>query len=236
MSNMVIVSGIIIVMVIIIYYLLRSSGTSLSSMQSGKTQTTVDSDKLPSSGGQNFTYSTWFFISDWNYEYGEQKTILKRQGNDAASGENVDCPHIYLGANENDINVDIGYKGSSSPPHTHTCQISNIPLQKWVNLIVSVYGRSVDLYIDGKLVRTCVMPGVANESAVISSPVEITPDGGFEGETAQFMYWDTATNPSEAATIYRKGYGGSLLGNLINKYRFQFTFIKDGRDVSSFQI
>jgi len=200
-------------------------------MQSGKTPTIISKDKLPARSGENFTYSMWFFVSDWNDRYGNKKTILERKGHDG-----VVCPSVYLGANDNDINVKIGHKDATGGSNTHTCQISNIPLQKWVNLIVSVYGRSVDLYIDGKLVRTCVMPGVANVEAIEGSDIQITPDGGFEGETSNFVYWGNATNPSEAAAIYRKGYGGSLVGNLLNKYRVQFTFIKDGRDVSSFQI
>ena len=229
MSKWIIILGIVLV-IIVIYYLLRESGTPLSTMQSGSTETQVSVSDIPSGMGQNFTYSMWFFVSDWSDRYGVKKYILKRTG-----GQDVPCPEIYLGENENDINVDIGYK-ESNDSKIHTCKISNIPLQKWVNLIVSVYGRSVDLYIDGKLVRTCVMPGVANVEAVKGTDILITPGGGFDGETAQFMYWPNATNPSEAAKIYRKGYGGSVLGNLINKYRFQFTFIKDGRDVSSFQI
>jgi hypothetical protein len=230
MSKLVIVSGIVILLIVIVYYLLRDSGISLTSMQSGKTATTIEASKIEDA--QNFTYSMWFFVSEWST--GEEKPILRRMGE---SG--IPCPNVYLGANENNINVKIGCRddgGTDNTHTTHTCQISNVPLQKWVNLIVSVYGRSVDLYIDGKLVRTCVMPGVANVSAVQGSDVKITPEGGFTGETSQFVYWPNATNPSEAAAIYRKGYGGSLIGNLLNKYRFQFTFIKDGRDVSSFQI
>lgn len=226
MSNLVIVSGIVILLIVVIYYLLRESGTSLSSMQSGNTMTTIDAGKIVTTN--NFTYSMWFFVSEWST--GEEKPILERGNKDSAP-----CPYVYLGENENNINVRIGCIQNGSH-NIHTCQISNVPLQKWVNLIISVYGRSVDLYIDGKLVRTCVMPGVANSTAVVDEVVKITPDGGFKGETSQFVYWPTATNPSEAAAIYRKGYGGSLIGNLFNKYRFQFTFIKDGRDVSSFQI
>ena len=35
-------------------------------------------------------------------------------------------------------------------------------MQKWVNLIISVYGRTLDIYLDGKLTQTCVLPGPAN--------------------------------------------------------------------------
>jgi len=230
MSTLVIVSGIVIVLIVVIYFLVSDSGTSLSKMQSASVSSTVAASSLPTNSAQNFTYSMWFFISDWNSGYDTEKIILQRSA--TIGGDTVLCPKVYLGKTDNDVNIQVSCKEGAD----HTCRVSNIPLQKWVNLIISVYGRSLDVYVDGKLVRTCVLPGVPNASAVTGSDIQITPGSGFTGETSQFMYWAGATNPTEASAIYRKGYGGSMLGNLLNKYRFQFTFIKDGRDVSSFQI
>jgi hypothetical protein len=224
-----VVFGIIIVLVIVIYFLTRDSGTSLSSMQSASVSSNIPAGSLPANSTQNFTYSMWFFIREWT-ETDNEKVILERDGTD--DDGSIVCPKIYLGETNNDINVQISCKGAQD----HVCRVSNVPIQKWVNLIISVYGRSLDVYIDGKLVRTCVLPGVPQASGVNGSDIKITPNGGFSGETSQFVYWDGPTNPTEAAAIYRKGYGGSMIGNLLNKYRFQFTFIKDGRDVSSFQI
>lgn len=231
MSTLVIVAGIVIVLIVVMYFLVSDSGTSLSKMQSASVSSTVATSSLPTNSAQNFTYSMWFFISNWNTSDYE-KIILERSAMDD-TGSTVLCPKVYLGKTDNDVNIQISCKDGAGD---HTCRVSNIPLQKWVNLIVSVYGRSLDVYVDGKLVRTCVLPGVPAASAVSGSDIQITPNGELTGETSQFMYWAGATNPTEAAAIYRKGYGGSMLGNLLNKYRFQFTFIKDGRDVSSFQI
>ena len=79
---------------------------------------------------------------------------------------------------------------------THQCVVKNFPLQKWVNLIVSVYGRTLDIYIDGKLVRTCILPGVAKVNA--KANIVVTPNGGFNGWTSNFKYWAHASNPQEA--------------------------------------
>ena len=210
---------------------MSDSGTSISSMQSASVSSNVPAASLPTNSAQNFTYSMWFFIREWNTTDGK-KMILKRSAKSREHGRTVVCPKIYLGESSNDVNIQVSCEDASD----HTCRVSNIPIQKWVNLITSVYGRSLDVYVDGKLVRTCVLPGVPLASTVKGEDIKITPSGGFTGETSQFMYWANATNATEAAAIYRKGYGGSMIGNLFNKYRFQFTFIKDGRDVSSFQI
>jgi len=117
---------------------------------------------------------------------------------------------------------------------THQCVVKNFPLQKWVNLIVSVYGRTLDIYIDGKLVRTCILPGVAKVNA--KANIVVTPNGGFNGWTSNFKYWAHASNPQEAYNIYKKGFGGSMLGNLFNKYRIKFSFLADNKEVSSVEI
>jgi hypothetical protein len=112
--------------------------------------------------------------------------------------------------------------------------VRNVPLQKWVNLIISLYGRTLDVYIDGKLVRTCVLPGVAQVNP--DADVLVTPMGGFSGWTSNFQYWAAATNPQQAYNIYKAGYGGNVLGNVFNKYRVKVSFLEDNKEQGSFEI
>ena len=101
-------------------------------------------------------------------------------------------------------------------------------------MIISLYGRSLDVYLDGKLVKTCVLPGPAKVYA--NQPVYVTPAGGFSGFTSNIRYWTTAKNPQEAYNIYKEGYGGSSLGNLFNKYRIKVAFLDDNVEKGSFEI
>jgi hypothetical protein len=116
----------------------------------------------------------------------------------------------------------------------YRCAVANIPIQKWVNLLVSVYGRSMDIYIDGKLVRTCVLPGVANIDS--NAPVYITPNGGFSGWTSTFQYFPNATDPQTAWNIYEAGYGSSMLSNLFGKYTVKVSLMEGNTEDSSFSI
>jgi hypothetical protein len=63
----------------------------------------------------------------------------------------------------------------------------NVPVQKWVNLIISVYGRSLDVYIDGKLAKTCLLPGVANVNN--KSDIYVNPTA-FDNSTRTTAYDD----------------------------------------------
>jgi hypothetical protein len=225
----------IVVVVILIIYLIMwmfSKSTQLTKMSEGNIKQTILASTLSNNKhSNNYTYSTWFYINDWNYRFGEPKVILGRLDKD-----NNPSPSITLGAMENNVTVAIAcYQTSeSTSPTTHQCSINNIPLQKWVNLIVSLYGRTLDLYLDGKLVRTCVLPGVAKVSP--ETDIIVTPDGGFNGWTTNFQYWSDASNPQEAFNIYKGGFGGSILGNIFNKFKIKISFISDNKERSSFEI
>ena len=150
------------------------------------------------------------------------------------------CPAVVLGAIENNISVSLGcYPGVDQEPSTpggntvvHTCSVANVPIQKWVNLVVSVYGRSMDIYIDGKLVRTCLLPGVASVNN--SSNVYVTPMGGFEGWTSKFQYFPNSINPQEAWNIYTQGY--SNMSSMFNAYQIQLSLVENGETQSSITI
>ena len=242
----------------ILYYLFSNPYT-LQTLQSGQTASTVTASSLATSNGvssTNFAYSIWFYINDWNYRYGEPKVIFGRMGSkggssDASGNSNSiegvsglnPCPSVVLGAIENNItvalscypgtnNTDVQPSGSGSNFVVHNCNISNVPIQRWVNMVLSVYGRTLDLYIDGKLVRTCLLPGTANINN--NADVYVTPQGGFDGWTSKFQYYPNSLNPQEVWNIYSQGYGGKSWFN--NAYSLQVSLLENGTQQGSFTI
>ena len=227
---------ILVILWIVIGWFFKSS-TNLTSMSDATKGQKIDASELPSNDNtSNYTYSTWFYVNDWNYKFGTPKVLLSRLDQDGHPS-----PSIVLGAIENNITVSVAcYPQSQSTGTTsntsivHKCEVQNFPLQKWVNLIISLYGRTLDIYIDGKLFRTCVLPGVAKVAT--DTAIHVTPSGGFDGFTSNFQYWADSTNPQEAYNIYKSGYGGSVLGNLFNKYRIRIEFLEDNQVEGSFEI
>jgi len=246
--SIVILIVVIVVVILLIKYIFSDPYT-LQNLQSGKTSSTVQASSLATNGSSvpssNFAYSIWFYVNDWNYRYGESKVIFGRmgamspQGGGSVSGlSGLDpCPAVVLGPVENNISVSLGcYPGINQQPTTtggstvvKTCGVANIPIQKWVNLIVSVYGRSMDIYIDGKLVRTCLLPGVANVNN--NANVYITPNGGFEGWTSKFQYYPNSISPQDAWNIYTSGYS-----NWFSSYKVQISLVENGNTQSSVTI
>lgn len=145
------------------------------------------------------------------------------------------CPLVTLGALTNELKVHLSvFSPNSKETVPFTCQVANVPIQKWVNLTISVYGRSLDIYIDGKLVKTCVLPGLANINS--NADVYITPSGGFAGWTSKFQYYPNATDPQTAFNIYQAGYGASVLSSIFGNYQIQVAFLENGNQTSSITI
>ena len=249
---------IIIAVIVLIFILIRyfmSSPYTLLGLQSAQTTTTINSSSLATNGSgssaSNFAYSVWFYINDWNYRYGNPKVIFGRMGAVSdASGSSIPgmqgvggadpCPTVVLGATQNNLMVALGcYPGADQQPTSphgktvvHTCGVGNIPIQRWVNLVLSVYGRTMDLYIDGKLVRTCLLPGIANVN--VNSPIVVTPKGGFNGWVSNLQYFPNSLNPQDVWNIYTRGYKGSMFSG--SNYQVQVSLIENGTTQSSVTI
>jgi hypothetical protein len=241
----IVITVVVLVLIFLLMKYVFADPNTLQGTQDGETASTINASSLATNGtstpSTNFAYSVWFFINDWNYRYGEAKVIFGRMGgkSDASGGSvpgvsGVDpCPAVVLGAVENNVSVSLGcYPGANEEPTTpggktvvHTCTVSNVPIQKWVNLVLSVYGRTMDLYIDGKLVRTCLLPGVASVNN--NSNIYVSPRGGFSGSTARLQYYPNSLNPQEAYNIYTKGYS-SISSQLSSAYQIQVSMVNNG--------
>ena len=237
----------LLIILVLLYYVVKKLTTTsnlLQNFQDGKTESTVKASALAtnadSTNPSNFTYSIWFYINDWNYRYGETKVIFGRMSNDSAQGKDP-CPAVTLGSIANNLSVSISCLPSSSSSSSSkekvtsvidTCNIDNIPIQKWVNLIVSVNNRTMDLYLEGKLVKTCLLAGIANVNT--SEDVYVTPSGGFDGYTARFQYFPNAINPQDAWNMYASGV--SSLKSFAGSYKVKITLEQNGVDQKSITI
>jgi len=240
-AKSIIVTAIVIILVIMLIKYIASDVNTLTGLTAADTVQKIDATALASgenASSSNYSYSIWFYIDDWNYKYGKQKAIFGRMSKDTDTKQ--PCPIVYLGREQNNLEiVSSVYPGDTTTGVAtdeqmvvNTCSVSNVPIQKWVNLIISAYGRTMDVYLDGKLVRTCVLPGVSNIDS--NASVYVTPNGGFSGWTSKFQYWSESCNPQKAWNIYKQGYGGSWLGNMLGKYTVKISLMEGDVEDKSF--
>ena len=174
---------------------------------------------LPTSSGSNspnmaFTISFWIYIVDWNYRSDEPKAILIKG---AESGDTVagydSAPGIWLAPDKNNLIVATRVLGRVKP---QVCDVANIPIQKWVHIAYVLDNRTVDVYVDCKLERSCILTGVPflNNQKLHLFPLNpSSPSGsgtsdkktGFLGQLSSLRYFSTALKPIDIAGICNSG-------------------------------
>lgn len=148
-----------------------------------------------------FTYSFWMYIADWKYRYGDEKVILFK-GN-PQSGANP-SPSISLDEKENMLHIKMKMMDNS----IQSCSVRNIPLQKWVHVAYVLDNRVSDVYINGKLERSCILPRVPrlNNADLVLLPGNVGGSRiGFYGQLASVRYFSSALQPSDVARLYNQG-------------------------------
>jgi hypothetical protein len=270
---------VVIILIYIIYVLFNKKGY-VSSLNNAKNLITITPESLDptNSNSSNYSLTIWFYVEDWNYNYGKTKPLLLR-GTGAAYNISTDCsqnsfsqcltnltadlnsittqgikacPGILLGESVNNLYIIQSIDGSTtsasdyqntissfilatSPNPLLVSVVENFPIQKWVNLTISFYNRSLDIYLDGKLVKTTIFPNIAYIDKTLD--MLITPNGGFAGMTSGFQYYPYSLNPDQVWDIYKKGYdNNTFFGDSLSKYKIKFSLMEGDIEDQSFQI
>ena len=179
----------------------------------------IRSDVMPPlyQGGE-FSVSTWIYVNNWSVNQNKNKSILR------IGGSTFDTLRIYLGASQPQVMVrlDDGTQKMKPSDKTFTdlqtganlqnsftiCDTPPIDLQRWVNLVVVVNGMTCDVYVDGKLIRSCVLPNYFTVDTNYS--VRMLEDGtgnagGFGGSISTTTMYGYALAPDAIYTNYIQG-------------------------------
>ena len=82
------------------------------------------------------------------------------------------------------------------------CTLEDIPIQKWVHIVVSIYNNNIEIYMDGRLHKSCNLSGYPKPNLY---NMHVSPNGGFNGFLAQLDYSNSALPVDEIYKIYRRG-------------------------------
>jgi len=94
------------------------------------------------------------------------------------------------------------------------CDILNgIEYQRWVQITVVANGRTLDVYLDGKLARSCVYKGnfaLGEPTGTATAYVGTNPTGNLKGYFSTITYSNYAFTPAAVWTTYQAGPGGAF--------------------------
>jgi len=161
------------------------------------------------SDGIEFTWSVWIFIDDFNYNNGVYKTIFYK-GNDGLQKNGLNFPNnapgLYIAPNTNDLVVMMNTFNVINEQIT----IPDIPLNKWINVIIRCENTSLDIYINGLVTKSHFLHGVPKQNY---GDVYVAMNGGFSGYISNLWYYNYGLGISAIQEIVRNGPNTTLGGN-----------------------
>jgi hypothetical protein len=194
------------------------------------TAVVLDKSKFPAvfEGGE-YSVNLWVYINDYSLNRGQAKHIVSIDGKDFSTlaiylGPYKSSLHVRvhtsstagqleMSSQASDTNLStesmiaIFAPGSSAAAPfatTRPCDISDIDLQRWVQVTVTLNGKVVDVYIDGKLARSCILPTVFKVNGQDLS-FTMADYGGFGGFMSAVSAYNYALNPEQVWRLYMSG-------------------------------
>tara|TARA_Y100000996_G_scaffold390461_1_gene351693 strand:- start:48 stop:971 length:924 start_codon:yes stop_codon:yes gene_type:complete len=163
------------------------------------------------SQGLELTWSVWINVEDYTYRQGSYKHIFHK-GNDDVNSEGLitpnNAPGLYLDKTENNLIVMM----NTFDNHTEQIVVEDIPIQKWVNIVVRVIQHQVDVYINGTLAKRQILVGVPKQNY---GDVYVSLNGGFSGHTSDLRYFNSGLGTAHILAIAEAGPNT----HMVNKHR-----------------
>ena len=165
--------------------------------------------------GIEFTWSVWIYIDDLTYNSGRYRCVFykgndyaKNPNNQDAQGLNFpnNAPGLYIEPNSNSLVVMM----NTFNVINEEIKINDIPLNKWVNVIIRCQNNTLDVYINGTIVKSHNLHGVPKQNY---GDVYIAPNGGFSGYISNLWYYNYALGTTEISKIANNGANTYLRGS-----------------------
>lgn len=86
------------------------------------------------------------------------------------------------------------------------CDIPSIDMQKWVQITITLNNKTCDVYVDGKLARSCILPAFYKVDRS-NLKLNIADFGGFGGFISNVSAYNYALNPEQIWRLYMSGPG-----------------------------
>ena len=155
--------------------------------------------------GIEFTWSVWIFIDDFQYKENQYKHIFHKGNDDinvsgSQTGLNFpnNAPGLYIAPNTNELVVIM----NTFDTINEEIKIPNLPINKWVSVIIKCDGKNLDVYINGKVARRHVFKSVPKQNY---GDVYVSMNGGFSGFISDLHYFNSALGTNKIQNIIDKG-------------------------------
>lgn len=196
-TNSVITIFLVVVIVIIITYLFVRLGFSVQNYQNdspyiveetitGTTAVSYPGSKLLRSYDQKygleFSYTFWIYIDENTFNSNKWHHVFHK-GNSSAFP--LQAPGVWIYPNENKMAINMNTYNQVKV----SCDIGNIPMNKWICMALVLVGQNLEVYVNAKLKKRCDLGGIPMQNF---GDLYACKWGGFNGFLSKFRYYSYA--------------------------------------------
>jgi hypothetical protein len=166
--------------------------------------------------GIEFTWSVWIFIDDLTYNSGKYKCVFYKGNDYATNPDSVEqqqglnfpnnAPGLYIAPDTNNLVVFM----NTFNVINEQIAVEDIPLNKWVNVIIRCQNNILDIYINGTITKSHHLHGVPKQNY---GDVYVAPNGGFSGYISNLWYYDYAMGTSAINKLVTGGPNTKMKGS-----------------------
>ena len=149
--------------------------------------------------GIEFTWSVWVFIDDTQSPR-YRHVFSKGNANVEETGLNFpnNAPGLYIMPSTNALKVIMNTYNNIN----EEVIVNNVPLNKWVNVIIRCRNINIDIYINGTITKSLKLTSVPKQNY---GDVNIALNGGFSGYISNLWYYNYALGTAAIYNLVKSG-------------------------------
>lgn len=165
--------------------------------------------------GIEFSWSVWLFINDETFSDNKlsQNIHIFHKG-DVHTNNNlfhkIAAPGLYLNNKNNTLIVTMNTHNNTET--LEEVSIDNVPINKWVNVIIRVKNKRLDVYINGTIKRSFQLQNIPQQNYGEIYISQKSQNNSFQGsKLSNLRYHDHALNVYEIQKIFYSGPNRTLI-------------------------
>jgi len=163
--------------------------------------------------GSEFTWSVWLYLTDIPtdssfhpiFNKGDKTFDKNNLAMNNAPGLYYGYPSRASGEGNNILTVVMDVESTSDNNNQNQSiklPIKDIPLQKWVNVMIRLENTLLDIYVNGTISARTTLTSVPRQNYY---DVNVCQSSGFPGKLSDLRYFSRALNVFDIQTIVSKG-------------------------------
>ena len=158
--------------------------------------------------GIEFSWSLWMFLDDNAVSNGNTNIHIFHKGDSHTTGDlhKIAAPGLYLDGQNNNLLVTMNtHNSGKDDDKLEKIEVSGVPMNKWVNIIIRVKNRRIDVYINGTIKRSVELNGVPKQNYGEIFIAQNTSPSLQGSKLSNLRYHDHALNVYDIQKLVQSG-------------------------------